>query len=152
MVTSSDGDSSSYHAKSISQAIRSRNAIIVPVINLKNDGPISDLKCELGENEHWKIEDHGIESLVIKIPSDFGNVVDSFEVRNGQIYEIPKLLQRPLSLGTDFHGNELLGSMVTIQHIALSSSQSTRLFVLANSASVRKDVQKNLKLSWREYF
>ena len=144
MVKNSDGDNGSYHVKSLSQAIRSRNAIIVPVINLKNEGEISDLKCEAGANEHWTIDDHGVDSIAIGIPSDFGDIVDSFEVRDGKIYEISNIKNETVSLGTDYHGNELMGGSTTLKNIALSSSMSTRLFVLANNKNVRKDVQNNL--------
>ena len=46
MVTSSDGDG--VHAESIVQGIRSSEAILVPVINLKNDGGYNDEGCAVG--------------------------------------------------------------------------------------------------------
>ena len=141
MVTTSDGDS---HTESIAQAIRSRDAIIVTVIDVKNDGGISDLKCEAGVNEHWKISPHGIGEVNVGIPSDFGNVVDSFELLDGEISDIPNVSQEMVVMGTDYHGNQIMGSSFTIQHVSMKSSKPTRLYILASNKQVRKDIQNNL--------
>jgi desulfoferrodoxin (superoxide reductase-like protein) len=142
MVKSSDG--SDYHANSIAQAIRSPEAIIVPVINLKNDGGMSSVECELGKDEHWNIKDHTVSAITVNIPNDFGQVVDKFEVLNGKITNITGAEYKPQVLGTDAYGNSLVGGSLTIANVALSSKVSTRLFVLANTADVRTNVQKNL--------
>ena len=145
MVITSDGNINYFHAHSVVQAIRSQEAIIVTVINLKNDGGISDTKCEVGENIHWKISDHTVSNIVVTIPSDFGSVADSIEVRNGAIYSIPSMAYKQLTLGIDYHGNELIGGSLSIANIAMSSELSTRMFVLANTKFVRQDIQNNLK-------
>ena len=83
--------------------------------------------------------------IVVNIPSDFGVIADSFEVRNGKIYKIPKVTHNtPFLMGTDYHGNKIMGSSTSIKNVALSSSISTRLFVLANNNEVQKDVQSKL--------
>lgn len=150
MVVTSDGSNS--HSHSVAQAIRSPNAIIVPVINLKNDGGISDPGCAIGENLHWKIDHHTVSSIVITITSDFGSVLDTFEVRNGAIYNVSdfSISYSTKVLGVSYYGNKLVGGSVSLSNVALSSSMSTRLFVLANTAEVRGNIQNNLKASWRE--
>lgn len=146
MVTSSDGNDASAH--SITQTIRSSDAIILTVINLKNDGGISDLQCEVGKNLHWLISDHTVGKIDVTIPSDFGSIVDKFELRNGVISDVPSSMftyNDGLYLGDDYHGNALMGGAVTMNNVDLSSKKSTRLFVMANTPEVRKKVQNNLK-------
>lgn len=146
MVTSSDGDNADSH--SITQAIRSPEALLVTVINLKNDGGINDLQCELGKDMHWSISDHTVDKIDITVPSDFGSVVDKFELRNGQISDIPSSMftyNGSISLGEDYHGTPLVGGTATLSNVDLSSKKSTRLFVMANSPDVRKTIQNNLK-------
>lgn len=142
MISTSDG--TDFHAESVTQAIRSQEAVLVPVINLKNKGGISDLKCSLGQNEHWDIVEHTVGAISITIPSDFGSVVDSFELLNGKILNITSSKER-VQLGVDYHGNTIVAQSVMLSNIALSSSISTRLFVFANSPNVRETVQRNLQ-------
>ena len=141
MYISSDG--TDFHTHSLTQAIRSQEAIIVPVINIKNEGGISDIGCGLGENLHWKLNPHTVDSIVVTIPTDFGSVVDTFEVQNGAIINVQFELKQ-VSLGKDYHGRELLTTTASLSAVAMSTELSTRLFVLANSANVRSDVQKKL--------
>ena len=138
MVTSSDGDG--VHAESIVQGIRSSEAILVPVINLKNDG-YNDEGCAVGLDLHWKFEDHKVDVITVTIPSDFGTVVDMFEVRNGAIYN---MTNTDIQLEKDLHGGE--AQQVTINKVALSPELATRLFVLSNTKQVRTDVQNNLHM------
>lgn len=141
MYISTDG--TDFHAHSLTQVIRSQEAIIVPVINIKNDGGISDIGCGLGENLHWKLDPHTVDTIVVTIPTDFGKVVDTFEVRNGAIIKAQFDLEQ-VSLGKDYHGNELRTITASLSAVAMTPDLSTRLFVLANSADVRSDVQKKL--------
>ena len=139
MVTSSDGDG--VHAESIVQAIRSSEAILVPVINLKNDGGYNDEGCAVGLDLHWKFNDHTVDGITVTIPTDFGTVVDMFEVRNGAIYNITNT---DIQLVKDLHGGK--AQQVTISNVALSPKLATRLFVLSNTKQVRTDVQNNLHI------
>ena len=144
MISSSDG--SGFDADSIVQAIRSPEAIIVTVINVHNHGGDSDAECEIGRNEHWLIWDHTIDTVRTTIPTDFGKVVDTFEVQNGAIYNITSQVSfAEIELGTNLLGEVISGDQVTFSNVKLSSDLSTRLFVLANSLQVRKDVQTILK-------
>ena len=142
MIITSDG--TGFHAESVAQTIRSREAVLVAVINLKNKGGISDVACSIGENEHWDIVDHTVSSISVVIPTDFGSVVDSFEVLNGKIVNITMSTER-VELGVDYYGNTMVTDSVKLSNVALSSSISTRLFVFANSRSVRKNVTRNLQ-------
>ena len=58
MVISSDRNG--VDAKSIVQAIRSSEAILVPVINLKNNGGYNDEGCTAELNLHWKFNDQSL--------------------------------------------------------------------------------------------
>ena len=143
MISSSDG--SGFDADSIVQAIRSPEAIIVTIINVHNHGGYSDAQCEIGKNEHWLIWDHKIDTISTTIPTDFGKVVDTFEVQNGAIYNITNQVSfTEVKLGRNLLGEAILGDQVTFSDIKLSSELSTRLFVLANSLQVRKDIQSKL--------
>ena len=134
MVTNSDGDA--FDAKSIAQAIRSSNAIIVIVISVKNDGGYSDAKCEIGSNEHWDVQDHTVDEIAVGVPPDFGKVVDSFEVLNGQIITVP----------TSYESSSDDGAVdkVKLSSISLPKDHPVSLYVLANSPQVRADVKAHL--------
>ena len=143
MISSSDGNG--FNADSIVQAIRSPEAIIVTVINVHNHGGYSDALCEIGRNEHWLIWDHRISEVSTIIPTDFGKVVDMFEVQNGAIYNITNQVSfSEVELGTNLLGEEITGDQVAFSNIKVDSELSTRLFVLANNLQVRKNVQTNL--------
>ena len=133
MARSTDGDD--WHsAESLVQAIRSREAILVPIINLKNNGGYSDLKCELGENVHWDTLPHGVTLVTVDVPVDFGSIVDHFEVQNGHIINttsVVKLVKGPLQ-------------QILIKNVGFTDDLMTRMFVFANTLEVRKEVQQKL--------
>ena len=128
MVTTSDGKD--FDTNSIAQAIRSREAILLVVIGLKNNGGYSDVRCEIGENVHWDIVEHGVEKIQVAFPNDWGPLVDVFEVQNGRIVDPPPYSTSPFIMS----------------NVVVHSSLVTRLFVLASSTEVRKEVENNLKL------
>ena len=143
MISSSDG--SGFDANSIVQAIRSPEAVIVMIINVHNHGGYNDALCEVGRNEHWIIWDHKIDTVSATIPTDFGKVVDTFEVQNGAILNVTsKVSFSVVDLGTNLLGEVIRGDQVTFSDVHVDSDLSTRLFVLANNMQVRKDVQDNL--------
>ena len=126
--------------ESLVQAIRSPSAILVPVINVKNDGGYNDVGCEAGLNMHWKVDPHTVVEVTVTVPHDFGDIVDMFEVQNGHILNISSA-----SVCTVWLSEGLETQAVTLSGVHMNSALSTRLFVLANSESVRVDVQNNLK-------
>lgn len=128
MVTTSDGKD--FDTNSIAQAIRSREAILLVVIGLKNNGGYSDVRCEIGENVHWDIVEHGVKKIQVAFPNDWGPLVDVFEVQNGRIVDPPPYSTSPFIMS----------------NVVVHSSLVTRLFVLASSTEVRKEVENNLKL------
>ena len=143
MISSSDG--SGFDADSIVQAIRSPEAVIVTVINVHNHGGYSDALCEVGKNEHWLIWDHKIDKISTTIPTDFGKVVDMFEVQNGDICNVSSEVSfSKIELGTTLLGEVISGDQITFSDVHVDSDLSTRLFVLANNLQVRKDVQNKL--------
>ena len=79
--------------------------------------------------------------ITVTIPSDFGTVVDMFEVRNGAIYN---MTNTDILFEKDLHGGK--AQQVTINKVALSPELATRLFVLSNTKQVRTDVQNSLHM------
>ena len=148
MVTSSDGDH--FDTESLVQTIRSPEALILTVINLKNDGGYNDEECEIGINKHWKIDPHGVTQITVTVPTDFGKVVDSFEVQNGTILNTTSSSVHVVSagskkLGVDARGREIRAQQITVNNVKVDSELATRLFVFANTPEVRKQVQNNLR-------
>lgn len=141
-ISSTDGDG--WETESLVQAIRSPSAILVPVINVKNDGGYDDLGCEAGLNLHWKVDPHSVSQITVTVPPDFGSVVDMFEVQNGKILNITSTSVALAQLGRDYFGQEVASQVVNLDNVHMDSTLSTRLFVLANSDKVRKDIQNNL--------
>ena len=128
MVTTSDGKD--FDTNSIAQAIRSREAILLVVIGLKNNGGYSDVRCEIGENVHWDTVEHGVKKIQVAFPNGWGPLVDVFEVQNGCIVDPSPYSTSPFIMA----------------NVVVHSSLVTRLFVLASSSEVRKEVENNLKL------
>ena len=128
MVITSDGED--FDTNSIAQAIRSRDAILLVVIGLKNKGGYSDVKCEIGENIHWDILDHGVQTIQVAFPNDWGPLVDVFEVQNGRLVEPPPYTPSPF----------------VMSNVAVKPSLVTRLFVLASNKEVRQEIENNLKV------
>ncbi len=144
MVSNSDG-SGWDDTDSMVQAIRSSEALIVTVINFHNHGGYNDELCLIGRNEHWIIWNHTIAEIGITIPTDFGSVVDMFEVQNGIIYNITDQLAFSTAvLGMNIHGSAIKANKVTFSKVRVGPELSTRLFVLANNPEVRKKIQNNL--------
>lgn len=143
MVITTDGDG--WDTKSLVQAIRSPSAILVPVINVKNDGGYNDEECAVGVNMHWKLNPHSVTQINVTIPPDFGNIVDMFEVRNGDIENITSVSVSSVELGTNYYGDKVASGVVNLNHVHMDQTLSTRLFVLANSDKVRQDIKNKLK-------
>ena len=145
MVATSDGDG--WHTESLVQAIRSPSAILVPVINVKNDGGYNDEECAIGVNEHWDLNPHSVDEITVTIPHDFGSVVDVFEVQNGVILNVTSSSSGVslVRLGEGYFSVGLPAQTVTLSHVHMDKTLSTRLFVLANSDAVRQDIQNKLK-------
>jgi hypothetical protein len=111
------------------EAIRSREAIVVPVIDLKTtDGPDWP-SCGLASTvpsllKHWIFASISPE-VTVTVPDDIA-VEDVFEVKPGSVVDAPsKASGRALSLGP----------------VALSNATPVRLFVLAARKDLRAEVQ-----------
>ena len=88
---------------------------------------------------------HTVVQVTITVPHDFGDIVDMFEVQNGRILNIISASVSTVWLGKGLAGRELETQAVTLSNVGMDSALSARLFVLANSESVRIDMQNNLK-------
>lgn len=128
-VESSDGFE--FTSNSSVSAIRSSQAIIVVLISFANAGGYSDELCWAGLDVHWKTLDHTIDWIRVTIPSDFGHVVDAFEVLDGSIIPVTGDLT-------------IASKLVTVTNVDIPTSVSKRIFVLANTPEVRQTLQNNL--------
>lgn len=144
MVTTTDGGG--WDTESLVQAIRAPSAILVPVINVKNDGGYNDEECAVGVNMHWKLNPHTVKQITVTIPPDFGSIVDMFEVRNGAIVNITSVAVSTIELGSNYYGDKVASGVVNLNHVSMDKTLSTRLFVLANSDKVRQDIESKLKI------
>ena len=113
MVVTTDGDG--WETESLVQAIRSPSAILVPVINIKNDGGYNDEECAIGANLHWKLNPHSVTHITVTVPHDFGSVVDMFEVQNGAVINITSASVSPARLGTRYYRDGLISNVVTFE-------------------------------------
>ena len=108
--------------------------LILIVLNLKTDGGYSDVNCELGEDEHWNFVNHNVTNLMVTVPVGFGELVDSFELRDGQLlpFQVPQA-------STEGQGGSLSLAPVQLDDDDLM----TRVFFLANTEQVRQEVSKS---------
>ncbi len=118
----------------IVEAIRTEDALVVPVINLAAESEPTALLCAgsfvlESTVPHWVLGAQTLD-LEVDVPSDLA-VTDIFEVRNGELLEISVAPQ-------------VDGRTITIPGVELSNALPTRLFVLAADSSVRARVQSEL--------
>lgn len=111
------------------EAIRSREAIVVPVINLDAAAVPTDVACAAVASEamvpHWTLKD-AVRSVMVQVPEDFG-VADVFEVLDGAVIEpsAPWVIDK-----REFR----------FEGVPLSNAVPTRLFVLAVNKTLRGEV------------
>jgi hypothetical protein len=114
--------------KAIVEAVRGREAIVVPVINLDVQTAPTDVGCAgafLNEASvpHWILKAQTL-SVAVDVPTDFG-VDDVFEIVDGQVVELPP------------GAFTLQGRKLTFASVALDNANPTRVFVLAANPNVR---------------
>jgi hypothetical protein len=109
--------------EAIVEAIRSKDAIVVPVIGLSSCVAPTDADCFLNRNPHWQLRDDNL-AIALRIPDDFP-LVEAFEVTHAGVLPLHGILS---------------GRTVTIHGIAVGEQQPTRLFVLAADPSVKQKV------------
>ncbi len=117
--------------KSIVELIRSRRALIIPVISLASDAEPTDALCiryQLGADEEpprWIISERKI-SVELTVPDDF-TIADAFEIADGKTLDLPY----PAAL----NGRKLL-----LKDIGVNNSQPIHLFVFAADKKVKDEV------------
>lgn len=115
----------------IANMIRSREALVVPVINISVASSVTDIKC-LGSltsealTPHWILADH-TPDVAVTVPEDFG-VADIFEVNLDRTVSDPSFT------------TTVAGRTITMGAIPLSNAVPVRLVVLATSETLRDDV------------
>lgn len=102
-------------------AIRSRDAIVVPVVNAKALQVVDYVRCLFETDPHWVLADVTTD-VTVTIPDDFA-VADLWEVVDGAVV--------PVAEAAFARGREL-----TIPGVALSNDRPYRMFVLARTADV----------------
>jgi hypothetical protein len=113
----------------IADAIRARDAIVVPVINIDTATAPSDIACAAVATEgmvpHWTLR-NATPTVTVHVPADFG-VVDVFEVTDGVVADPAATFS--------FAGRDL-----TFAAVPLSNSIPVRVFVVAGAPGVRAAV------------
>lgn len=115
------------------ELIRSREALVVPVINIKAVETVDDVMCALANTEdkvpHW-VFDSVAPDVVFSVPEDFG-VADVFEVG---------------ATTSDFGSYHVAGREVTLRSVELNNELPVRLFVFAASSELRQRVEAAMVL------
>jgi hypothetical protein len=116
--------------EAIVEMIRSRTALVVPVINLAVATAPTDVACAGGFISemlvpHWILADQDVD-VHLPVPADFG-VLEVFEVTRGATAD------------PDF-GVTVSGRTLSLEDVHLSNAVPVRLFVLAMDEHVRDDV------------
>lgn len=114
--------------QSITEAIRARDAIIVPLISTNVVESPTDSGCAmaqigLGEIPHWKIGEHLVD-LKVDIPDDFG-VYEVFEVRGKTLFQVTP----------EFDGRTLI-----LSNIRLDNSEPVKMFVISEHAEIKAEI------------
>lgn len=111
------------------EAIRARDAIVVPVVNAVEKSAPSDILCAAGADEHWSVG-RATPSLRVSIPADF------------PLHEVLEIQAGKMSPWTRVR---LEGRDAVLDGVELSQETPTRLFVLAANGTVRKRIRAALQ-------
>ena len=111
--------------KTLVDAIRSRDAIVVPVIDIATSSGPSDVSCALVSTP-WTFSATA-PSVSVTVPDDF-TVVDVFEVTTAPAHV------------ADFKNHQVAGRVLTLSAVALDNARPARLFVLARTPGIRASV------------
>jgi hypothetical protein len=122
--------------EAIVDAIRSRDAIVVPVINLATSAAPTEAACGLTlvgtAAPQWVLRNQSL-NVSVRVPSDF-QVSDVFEVHEGNVVA-------PSAGKVTVAANRTL----RLEAVPVSNANPVRLFVLARSKAVREDVASRLR-------
>lgn len=118
----------------IVEAIRAKDAIVVPVIGTKSTAQPTDLACQqgligAGAIPHWVMASQTL-SVSLEVPRDFG-VAEVFEVTAAG----PKSVT----------GVTISGRTLTIAGVSVDNASAARVFVIARTTGVRGDVAAKAK-------
>ncbi len=110
--------------------IRSRRALIVPIISLATQNTVSDTDCAMTFTmesmvPHWILAPASV-SVTVEIPADFG-VMEVFEVTP----------EGPVDLA---YSTSVSGRRVTVSGIPLDNTTPARILVFAADSGVRQDM------------
>ena len=119
--------------EAIAEAIRSTDAIVVPIIGTKSTKAPEDLACQsalvgVGAVPHWELASQTLD-VSVTVPSDFG-VVTVLEVSESTTRIVP--------------GVTVSGRTLTLPGVRLDNTTPARLFVLARTTAVRAAIDAEL--------
>lgn len=115
----------------LAEAIRARDAIVVPVVDVSAHRAMDDFRCLLEEDPHWELAPVGT-YVRVRIPDDF-TPVEILEVIDGTV-RAPA--GEPYAIGRD----------LVIPSIVLDDARPVRLYVLAADASVAQRIRDAMVL------
>lgn len=117
----------------IVEAIRSRDAIVVPVIGIKATKAPEDLECQqaligLGPVPHWQLGAQTLD-VVVEVPPDF-QVADVFEVTDTSTLPVVPVVT---------------GRSLVLKDRQLDNTMPARMYVLARNPEVRGSIAAALQ-------
>jgi hypothetical protein len=124
--------------------IRSRRALVIPVINITSTRAPTDIGCGAAflfelTVPHWVLGTI-TPDISLQIPDDFG-VAEMFEVAvDGDVFDPASRVVRDLDMPFRVEGRT-----ITLEGVALSNEAPARLFVMAADDAVRSDVLARLR-------
>jgi hypothetical protein len=116
-------------APAIVEAIRTRDAIVVPVVSTKTSSAPTDLGCQLalgggGAVPHWQMAAQTMD-VAIDVPRDLG-VVEVLEVQRTTVKVVG--------------GVTVSGRTLTIHAVPFDNATPARVFVLSGKGELKKEL------------
>lgn len=119
----------------LAESIRSRRAIVVPVLNFATANVVDDLLCVTSfvtdqKAPHWLFAQVQTD-VVVEIPKEMA-IVEVFEVQPHHTTSAPVTL-------------DVAKREITLSQVQLDEAQPARIFVLATDKEIRQEVEKAMK-------
>ncbi|HOU52946.1 MAG TPA: hypothetical protein PLQ97_03370 [Myxococcota bacterium] len=114
------------------EAIRSREALVVPVINGKVDQGLDLVRCLFEDDPHWSLQPVVVD-VRVRVPEDF-SVEALWEVEDGQV--------RPVTDGAFSEGRDLV-----LPQVSLDNDRPYRVFVLGRDPGIAARMAADMAIS-----
>ncbi len=113
------------------EAIRSADAIVIPVVNVTAQTELDYSRCLFEEDAHWILADV-LTDVSVLVPDDFA-VADLIEVVDGQVLSPSEAISAQ-------------GRTLRIEAVALSDATPYRVFVLIRSSEVAGRIEAAMQI------